>query len=89
MGLTPVEGLMMGSRVGDLDSGVLLFIMDKEEMGTTTANSFVNKHCGVLGISGISSDIRVVLDQAEKGDHAAELAIDAFVYRIKKFIGAY
>ncbi|MCF8233483.1 MAG: acetate kinase [Bacteroidales bacterium] len=89
MGLTPVEGLMMGTRTGDLDLGVLLYIMDKEEIGTQAANTLINKHSGVLGISGVSSDMRDVEDSAADGNERARLALDMFHYRIRKYIGAY
>lgn len=89
MGLTPVEGLMMGTRTGDLDLGVLLYIMDKEEIGTQAANTLVNKHSGVLGVSGVSSDMRDVEEAAANGNERARLALDMFHYRIRKYIGAY
>lgn len=89
MGLTPVEGLIMGTRSGDLDLGVLTFIMDKEELNLKTVNTFINKHCGIVGISGISSDMREVEDAAFAGNHRAKLALDMYDYRIKKYIGAY
>ena len=89
MGLTPVEGLMMGTRTGDLDLGVLLYIMDKEEIGTHTANTLINKHSGVLGVSGVSSDMREIEDAAAEGNERAQLSLDMFHYRIRKYIGAY
>ncbi len=89
MGLTPVEGLMMGTRCGDLDVGALTFIMQKEVIGVAATNTLVNKHSGVLGISGISSDMRDVEKAAEKGNERAILALRMYEYRIKKYIGAY
>ncbi len=89
MGLTPVEGLIMGTRSGDLDLGVLTFVMQREELDVTTANSFINKHCGLLGISGVSSDMRELQAAASKGNERARLAIEMFCYRVKKYIGAY
>ncbi len=89
MGLTPVEGLMMGTRTGDLDLGVLLYIMEKERMGTGVANKLINKHSGFIGVSGVSSDMREIEDAAEKGNERAKLAIEMFRYRVKKYIGAY
>ena len=89
MGLTPVEGLIMGTRSGDLDLGVLTYIMRKEQIGITTANTLINKFSGILGVSGISSDMREVEEAAEKGEEQAVLAMDMYNYRIKKYIGAY
>jgi acetate kinase len=89
MGLTPVEGLMMGTRCGDLDVGALTFIMQKEDIGITATNTLVNKHSGVLGISGVSSDMREVENAAEEGNERAILALRMYEYRIKKYIGAY
>ncbi|MCK4663167.1 MAG: acetate kinase [Bacteroidales bacterium] len=89
MGLTPVEGLIMGTRSGDLDLGVFTFIMDKEELGFSTANTLINKHSGVLGISGISSDMREIEEAAENGNKRAKLTLNMYDYRIRKYIGAY
>jgi len=90
MGFTPVEGLIMGTRSGDLDLGVLTFIMDKEEINQQTANTLINKHSGMLGISGISSDLREIENEAwNKGNKRAQLALDMFNYRVLKYIGAY
>jgi acetate kinase len=89
MGLTPVEGLMMGTRTGDLDVGALTYIMTKEVIGIDATNTLLNKHSGVLGISGVSSDMREVEEAAEKGNERAKLALDMYQYRVKKYIGAY
>ena len=90
MGLTPVEGLIMGTRSGDLDLGVFTFLMDKEELSVSAANTLINKHSGVLGISGISSDMREIEDAAYlNNDKRAKLALDMYDYRIRKYIGAY
>ncbi|MBL6964163.1 MAG: acetate kinase [Bacteroidetes bacterium] len=89
MGLTPVEGLIMGSRCGDMDLGALTFILDKEEIGLSAANVLINKHSGMLGISGISSDMRDIGLAAEKGHERAELALQMYQYRVKKYIGSY
>ncbi len=90
MGFTPVEGLIMGTRAGDLDLGVLTFIMDKEEIDQQTANTLVNKHSGMLGISGVSSDMREIENEAwNKGNERALLALKMFEYRVTKYIGAY
>ncbi len=89
MGLTPVEGLIMGTRSGDLDLGVLTYIMRKEEIGITTANTLINKFSGMLGVSGVSSDMREIEEASEAGEERARLAMEMYVYRIKKYIGAY
>ena len=89
MGMTPVEGLIMGTRSGDLDLGVYNFIMHKEEINCNTTYTLVNKHSGVLGISGVSSDMREIEIAAEKGNDRAQLALNMYDYRIKKYIGAY
>ena len=89
MGLTPVEGLMMGTRTGDLDVGALTFIMSKEVIGLDATNTLLNKHSGVLGVSGVSSDMREVEEAAGKGNERAKLALDMYQYRVKKYIGAY
>ncbi len=89
MGLTPVEGLIMGTRTGDVDPGVLLYIMEKEKISAHTANTLINKHSGVLGISGVSSDMREIEQAAEEGNERAQLAQDMFHYRVRKYIGAY
>ena len=89
MGLTPVEGMIMGTRSGDLDLGVLTFIMNKEEIRVQAANTLINKHSGMLGISGISSDMREVEEAAKNGHKRSQLAIKMYSYRIKKYIGAY
>lgn len=89
MGLTPVEGLMMGTRVGDVDPGALTFIMDKEDLDTKALSTLINKKSGVLGISGISSDMRDIDAAIAEGNECAKLALDMYIYRIVKYIGAY
>ncbi len=89
MGLTPVEGLIMGTRVGDVDAGALTFIMNKEEIGPNQLSVMLNKHSGVLGISGVSSDMREIETAAKEGNERAKLALDMYSYRVKKYIGAY
>lgn len=89
MGLTPVEGLIMGTRCGDLDLGVLTFIMEKENIGFAAANTLINKHSGVLGVSGVSSDMREIEAAAANGNNRAKLALEMYNYRIRKYIGAY
>ncbi len=89
MGLTPVEGLIMGSRTGDLDLGALLFLMEKEETGVETARTLINKHSGMIGITGVSSDMREIEQAAEEGNERAKLGLEMYAYRIKKYIGSY
>lgn len=89
MGFTPVEGLMMGTRSGDVDLGVVTYIMEKEMIGTAAASTLFNKHSGVLGISGLSSDMRDIEKAINEGNRNAKLALDMYEYRIKKYIGAY
>jgi acetate kinase len=89
MGLTPVEGLIMGTRSGDIDAGALTLIMEKEEIDFSSLNTLLNKHSGVLGISGISSDMREVESAAMEGDERAALSLKMYDYRVKKYIGAY
>jgi len=89
MGFTPVEGLIMGTRCGDLDLGALLFLMEKENMDTKAANNFINKVSGMIGVSGISSDMRDIWKVAEEGNHRAKLALEMYIYRIKKYVGSY
>ncbi len=90
MGFTPIEGLIMGTRSGDLDIGVVSYIMDKEEIGLSSMNTVFNKHSGVLGISSVSSDMREIEEAAwEQKNERAQLALDMYHYRIKKYIGSY
>ena len=89
MGLTPNEGLIMGTRTGDIDAGAVLFIQDKEKLDLNGMNKLINKESGVFGISGVSPDMRELENAAEKGNKRAKLALDMFHYRIRKYIGAY
>ncbi|MDR3706478.1 MAG: acetate kinase [Paludibacteraceae bacterium] len=89
MGMTPVEGLMMGTRAGNLDLGVVTFLMDKEKMGTKAFANLVNKESGLLGISGVSSDMRDLEAAIEAGNQRAELSVEMFNYQVKKYIGSY
>lgn len=90
MGLTPLEGLIMGTRSGDLDPAVLQFICNKENKDINEMLNILNKKSGVLGLSnGVSSDFRDVQEAADKGNHQAQVALDAYRYRVIKYIGAY
>lgn len=89
MGMTPIEGLIMGTRSGDLDIGALFHIIKKEEITLSTANTLINKFSGVLGVSGVSSDMRDVEIAAEEGHERAQLALKMYQYRVRKYIGAY
>lgn len=89
MGLTPLEGVMMGTRCGDLDIGAVLTLADIENLSINDMNVLVNKKSGILGISGLSSDMRDVELAAEEGNERAILALEMFAYRVKKYIGAY
>ncbi len=89
MGFTPVEGLMMGTRSGDVDLGVVTYLMDKEYIGTDATSVLFNKHSGVLGVSGLSSDMRDIEAAVADGNERAILALDMYEYRIKKYIGSY
>jgi acetate kinase len=89
MGFTPVEGLLMGTRAGDLDIGAVLYIMEKEKIGIESASALFNKHSGLLGITNVSSDTRDIRKAAENGDPKAMLAISMFDYRARKYIGSY
>ncbi len=89
MGMTPLEGLIMGTRCGDLDVGAVLHIANKEGIDMSTVNTLLNKHSGVLGISGISSDMRDIEKAAEEGNLRARVALHMYRYRIIKYVGAY
>jgi acetate kinase len=89
MGLTPLEGLVMGTRCGDIDPAIIPFIMEKENISASEMDDILNKKSGLLGVSGVSSDSRDVEDAAAAGNHQAEIAIELFNYRVKKYIGAY
>ncbi len=88
MGFTPLEGLIMGTRSGDLDPAIITFLMEKEKLSVKEMNKILNKKSGLLGLSQLSSDMRILLSQKEQNEKAA-LAIKAFLYRVVKYIGAY
>lgn len=89
MGLTPTEGLMMGTRVGDVDPGALTYLMERRDIGYKELQKIINKESGVLGVSGISNDMRDIEAGIEAGNERAILAMDMYEYRILKYIGAY
>ena len=89
MGLTPLEGLIMGTRSGDIDAGAVTFIMDKEGLDTKGLSNLLNKKSGLLGVSGGASDFRDILKGIEEGNDHARLAKEMYTYRIKKYIGQY
>lgn len=89
MGLTPTEGLMMGTRVGDIDPGALVYLMQRRNLTADELQTIINKKSGVLGVSGISNDMRDIEAGIAAGDKRAQLAMDMYEYRILKYIGAY
>ncbi len=89
MGFTPVDGLIMGTRTGEVDPSVLVYIADKEQLSVSGVNNMINKKSGVFGISQISSDMRDLRTAAEAGNKKAILALNMFAYKVKKFIGSY
>ena len=89
MGLTPLEGLMMGTRSGDIDAGAVTFIMEKEGLNATGVSNLLNKKSGLLGVSCASSDMREVHAAIKAGNAHAKLALDMYFYRIRKYIGSY
>ena len=89
MGFTPLEGLLMGTRSGDMDPAIILHVMAREELTLHEANTLMNKHSGMAGISGVSSDMREIQEAALGGSSQAQLALDTYCYRLKKYIGSY
>ena len=89
MGLTPTEGLMMGTRVGDVDPAALVFIGEKEGLSMAQLSEVINKKSGVLGVSGVSSDMREIEEAISQGNERAKLALEMYDYRIKKYVGAF
>ena len=88
MGFTPLEGLVMGTRSGDIDPSIL-FLIEKEELSLANVHALLNKHSGLLGLSGYAGDMRDLLEEAEQGDRRCTEAVDVFCYRVKKYIGSY
>lgn len=89
MGFTPLEGLIMGTRCGDIDPAVVSFIMEKENLNTKEIDELMNKKSGVLGLSGVSSDFRDIENAANEGNKRAQIALDSFHYKVAKYIGEY
>ena len=89
MGFTPMEGLLMGTRSGDIDPGAVLYLVEHDEGGAKAIENVLNEQSGLAGISGVLSDMREVLDASRKGNAQAAAAVDVFCYRVKKYIGAY
>ncbi|GHV26851.1 acetate kinase [Bacteroidia bacterium] len=89
MGMTPVEGLLMGTRAGDVDAGILTYLMEKENWGAQEISGLINKKSGVAGVSGVSSDMRELEAAIKDGNERAKLALKIYEYRIKKYIGSY
>lgn len=89
MGFTPLEGLVMGTRSGDIDPSIMFYLIEKEELSLANVHALLNKHSGLLGLSGYAGDMRDLLEEAENGDRRCQEAIDVFCYRAKKYIGAY
>jgi acetate kinase len=89
MGFTPLEGLVMGTRSGDLDPAIILYLMSKDELSLHDVSTLLNKFSGLYGLSGESNDMRELLEASAKGDEQARLAIEVFSYRIRRYIGAY
>jgi acetate kinase len=89
MGMTPIEGLIMGTRCGDLDVGAFMYMLNKEDIDIATGNVLINKFSGMLGISGISSDMRDLWAAADAGEKRAITALHMYEYRVRKYIGSY
>lgn len=89
MGFTPLSGLIMGTRSGDIDPSILFYLVEKEEMSLGDLHALLNRHSGLLGLSGYAADMRELLEEAEKGDQRCIQAIETFCYRVREYIGAY
>jgi acetate kinase len=89
MGFTPLSGIVMGTRSGDLDPSILFYIMEKEEISLNSLHALLNRHSGLLGLSGYASDMRDLIEEAKNGDRRCQQAIDVFCYKIKQYIGSY
>ncbi len=89
MGFTPLEGLIMGTRSGDIDPAIVFYLIERVGLSVQEINSMLNRESGLLGLSGVSRDMRDILKSAQEGNKRASITIDSFVYRIRKYIGAY
>lgn len=89
MGFTPLEGLVMGTRSGDIDPSILFYLMEKEELNLSDVHSLLNRHSGLLGLSGYAADMRELIEEANRGDRRCQQAVDVFSYRAQKYIGGY
>jgi acetate kinase len=89
MGFTPLSGLIMGTRSGDIDPSILFYLVEKEELPLRDLHSLLNRHSGLLGLSGYAADMRDLMQEAENGDRRCQQAIDAFTYRAKLYVGSY
>jgi acetate kinase len=89
MGMTPLDGLVMGTRAGDIDAGILLHLMRDRGWSVEQMDYLLNRRSGLFGVSGVSNDARAVIAAATEGNASARLALDVFCYRVKKYIGAY
>jgi len=89
MGFTPLEGLVMGTRTGDIDAGILIYLIDRLKMNPKHLDDLLNKKSGLAGISGVGNDMRTILKEYKKGNKRCKLALEMFCYRIKKYIAAY
>ncbi len=89
MGMTPLEGLVMGSRVGDIDAGILIHLLKNENWSAEELDRFLNKECGLKGLSGIGNDMRDIIEKSSEGDQDCRLALNVFSHQVRKYIGAY
>ena len=89
MGFTPLEGLVMGTRSGDIDPAIVFFLMEKLNMNAQEANNYFNKKSGMLGLSGVSNDLRDILEAASSGNERAQVALEVYYNRVKGYIGNY
>lgn len=89
MGFTPLSGLVMGTRSGDIDPSILFYLVEKEELPLNNLHALLNRHSGLLGLSGYAGDMRDLIEEAAKGDRRCQQAVDVFCYKVKQYIGAY
>jgi acetate kinase len=89
MGFTPVSGLIMGTRTGDIDPSIIFYLVEKEELPLKSIHDLINRHSGLLGLSGYAADMRELLQEVDNGDYRCKQAVDAFCYRVKQYIGNY